>query len=66
MKHNGTATSAPLDLTAPSLTRRMACWVYEGMLLFGVMVSSELVYFIAAYWLIVLAPGNMDIHPQLQ
>jgi uncharacterized RDD family membrane protein YckC len=65
MKQNGTATSPAIDLT-PSLTRRMACWVYEGMLLFGVMVSSGLVYFIAAYWLTGLAPGDMDIHPQLK
>jgi uncharacterized RDD family membrane protein YckC len=26
----------PLDLTAPSLRRRMACWLYEGVLLFAV------------------------------
>lgn len=26
----------PADLTAPSLMRRMACWLYEGMLLFAV------------------------------
>lgn len=34
----GTAipTPAATDLTAPSLRRRMACWVYEGMLLFAV------------------------------
>lgn len=51
---------------APSLMRRMACWVYEGMLLFGVMVSSGLVYFIAAYWLTGLAPGDMNLHPQLK
>lgn len=31
-----------LDLTAPSLRRRMACWLYEGLLLFGVV-------FIAGY-----------------
>jgi uncharacterized RDD family membrane protein YckC len=24
------------DLVAPSLRRRMACWIYEGLLLFGV------------------------------
>lgn len=30
------------DLTAPSLRRRMACWLYEGMLMFGVV-------FIAGY-----------------
>ena len=32
----------PLELTAPGLMRRMACWFYEGMLLFGVV-------FIAGY-----------------
>ena len=30
------------DLMAPSLVRRMACWLYEGMLMFGVV-------FIAGY-----------------
>jgi uncharacterized RDD family membrane protein YckC len=30
------AAAVPLDLTAPSLPRRMACWTYEGMLLFAV------------------------------
>jgi uncharacterized RDD family membrane protein YckC len=53
-------------ITTPSLTRRMACWLYEGMLLFGVMVSSGLVYFVAAYWLTGLAPGDMNVHPQLK
>lgn len=33
---------AGTDLTAPSLRRRMACWLYEGMLMFGVV-------FIASY-----------------
>lgn len=28
------------ELTAPSLLRRMACWLYEGLLLFGVMFIS--------------------------
>jgi len=28
------------DLTAPSLPRRMACWVYEGLLMFGVLFIS--------------------------
>jgi uncharacterized RDD family membrane protein YckC len=46
--------------------RRMACWLYEGMLLFGVMVSSGLVYFVAAYWVTGLAPGDMNVHPQLK
>ena len=32
----------PLPYSAPSLPRRMACWLYEGMLLFGVV-------FIAGY-----------------
>jgi len=37
------APSSPApDLTAPSLKRRMACWLYEGMLMFGVV-------FIAGY-----------------
>jgi len=36
------ASPAPLDLTAPPLPRRLACWLYEGMLLFGVV-------FIAGY-----------------
>ncbi len=52
--------------TTPSLKRRMACWLYEGMLLFGVMVSSSLVYFVAAYWITGLAPGEMSVHPQLK
>ena len=30
------STPLPTDLTAPSLPRRMACWMYEGMLMFGV------------------------------
>ena len=58
--------SSPPDLSAPPLIRRMACWLYEGMLLFGVMVTSGLAYFIAAYWLTGLAPGDMKIHPQLK
>lgn len=37
---NADASSAPLQ--APPLARRMACWLYEGMLLFGVV-------FIAGY-----------------
>ena len=30
------STETPLTFTTPSLPRRMACWFYEGMLLFGV------------------------------
>lgn len=37
-----TDTSPHSPLTAPSLRRRMACWLYEGMLMFGVV-------FIAGY-----------------
>ena len=36
------AVAAPLNLQAPRLIRRMACWVYEGILMFGVV-------FIAGY-----------------
>ena len=36
----GVAAASPLDLTAPTLRRRMACWLYEGMLLFGVVFIS--------------------------
>lgn len=36
------ATMRAMNLTAPSLPRRMACWMYEGILLFGVV-------FIAGY-----------------
>lgn len=60
-------TSLPVqDLTTPSLRRRMACWLYEGMLLFGVMVSSGLIYFVTAYWMTGLAPGDMKIHQNLK
>jgi len=44
-----TATPAPplpaQTLTAPSLTRRMACWLYEGTLLFGVLFGTGLFFF---------------------
>lgn len=39
--------SAPEDLTAPPLARRMACWLYEGVLLFGVVFTAGLVFSIA-------------------
>lgn len=38
-----TPTPSPLpdpSLTAPPLARRMACWLYEGMLMFGVVFIS--------------------------
>ncbi|MCU0762703.1 MAG: RDD family protein [Hydrogenophaga sp.] len=43
-------TSVPLSpLTAPSLTRRMACWLYEGTLLFGVLFGGGLFFFGAVF-----------------
>jgi uncharacterized RDD family membrane protein YckC len=36
-----------VELTAPRLARRMACWVYEGMLLFGIAFAATLVFSIA-------------------
>jgi uncharacterized RDD family membrane protein YckC len=39
---NTVAPPAPEPLNAPRLARRMACWLYEGVLMFGVM-------FIAGY-----------------
>ncbi|WP_119964897.1 RDD family protein [Simplicispira lacusdiani] len=36
------ASPAPASMQAPKLARRMACWLYEGMLMFGVV-------FIAGY-----------------
>ncbi|MEY3778863.1 MAG: hypothetical protein RL103_1071 [Pseudomonadota bacterium] len=30
------ASTSTFSLVAPSLRRRMACWIYEGLLLFGV------------------------------
>ncbi len=49
------------DLTAPSLRRRMACWLYEGMLLFGVV-------FIAGYLFSTLSQTRhaLDNRPGLQ
>jgi uncharacterized RDD family membrane protein YckC len=35
----GSTTPSPVPLT-PSLKRRMACWIYEGVLLFGVVFIS--------------------------
>jgi uncharacterized RDD family membrane protein YckC len=60
------AFSPTCPCIAPSLSRRMACWLYEGMLLFGVLVSAGLVYFVAAYWLTGLPPGDMNLHPRLK
>jgi uncharacterized RDD family membrane protein YckC len=37
-------SAASPDLTAPSLRRRLACFVYEGVLLFGVLMTSAYLY----------------------
>lgn len=43
---NATATPPPADpLQAPSISRRMACWLYEGALLFGVVFGTGLFFF---------------------
>lgn len=34
----------PLELRAPPLRRRMACWLYEGTLLFGVVMLTGLLF----------------------
>jgi uncharacterized RDD family membrane protein YckC len=35
------AMGSGADLRAPGLARRMACWVYEGILLFGVVFVAD-------------------------
>jgi len=37
----------PADAPTPALARRLACFVYEGVLLFGVVMAAGLVYGIA-------------------
>ena len=60
---DATAPTPPLSnpLQAPSLKRRMACWLYEGMLLFGVV-------FIAGYLFSSLSQTRhaLDNRPGLQ
>lgn len=38
------ASTAAGDQQAPALLRRMACFLYEGVLLFGVLMAAGLVY----------------------
>jgi uncharacterized RDD family membrane protein YckC len=33
-------SAAPINLRAPSLFKRLACWMYEGVLMFGVVFIS--------------------------
>lgn len=53
--------SAPTVLDTPSLLRRMACWLYEGVLLFGVV-------FIAGYLFSTLSQTRhaLDHRPGMQ
>lgn len=55
------ATFPHISLNTPSLRRRMACWLYEGMLMFGVV-------FIAGYLFGTLSQTRnaMDNRPGLQ
>ena len=39
--------NAPAVLVAPPLARRMACWLYEGILLFAVALVAALVFSVA-------------------
>jgi uncharacterized RDD family membrane protein YckC len=61
LKTAETAAPNPMGWQAPSLARRMACWLYEGMLLFGVV-------FIAGYLFSALSQTRhaMDHRPGLQ
>lgn len=42
-----TGAVAPAGLPTPSLARRLACFTYEGVLLFGVLMAAGLVYGLA-------------------
>lgn len=41
---DGAASPSAPDLTAPHMARRMACWIYEGMLLFGVVFITSYLF----------------------
>ena len=58
---NANAPTGADPLQAPALARRMACWLYEGMLLFGVV-------FIAGYLFSALSQTRhaLDNRPGLQ
>ena len=51
-------TETTLTWTTPSLRRRMACWFYEGMLLFGVL-------FVAGYLFGTLSQTKHALHNRL-
>lgn len=39
-----TAPSLPISLQAPALWRRLACWFYEGILLFGLVFIADYLF----------------------
>ena len=41
-----------MDLTAPPLRRRMACWLYEGILMFAVVFVSGWLFSTLTHYLI--------------
>ena len=46
------------EFKTPSLARRMACWLYEGMLVFGVVFVAGCFYFGAGVLFGALSPAN--------
>ena len=51
----------PQALKAPSLTRRMACWLYEGTLLFGVIFGTGLFFYGLLFAIGHLAPSLLPL-----
>jgi uncharacterized RDD family membrane protein YckC len=54
-------TAEPNPLKAPSLTRRMACWLYEGTLLFGVIFGTGLFFYGLLFAIGHLAPSLLPL-----
>lgn len=54
-------TAEPNPLQAPSLTRRMACWLYEGTLLFGVIFGTGLFFYGLLFAIGHLAPSLLPL-----
>jgi uncharacterized RDD family membrane protein YckC len=44
MSAGALSVPVPTALHAPSLIRRMACWLYEGVVLFGVIMLPSLIF----------------------
>lgn len=65
MTASDTNPQALPPLTAPSLTRRMACWLYEGTLLFGVVFGSGLFFFGLAFAIGHLVPSLIPLRDAL-